>query len=71
MVMVPHAPSSGDRQLNERTGAHGHGHGNGRVERTQGTPRKEAAAKEKAVQDPGLKDYVSDVVMRLEWNMSD
>ena len=57
MVMVSHAPSSGERQANSRAGAQGRG--NGRVERAHGTPRKEAAVKEKAVQDPGLKDYVS------------
>lgn len=57
MVMVSHAPSSGERQANGRAGAQGRG--NGRVERAHGTPRKEAAVKEKAVQDPGLKDYVS------------
>lgn len=59
MVMVSHAPSSGERQANSRAGAQGRGNGNGRVERAHGTPRKEAAVKEKAVQDPGLKDYVS------------
>jgi hypothetical protein len=57
MVMVSHAPSSGERQANGRAGAQGRG--NGRVERAHGTPRKEGAVKEKAVQDPGLKDYVS------------
>ncbi|KFY31039.1 hypothetical protein V493_01451 [Pseudogymnoascus sp. VKM F-4281 (FW-2241)] len=57
MVMVSYAPSSGERQANGRAAAQGRGNGNGRVERAHGTPRKEPAVREKAVQDPGLKDY--------------
>lgn len=42
--------------MNGRSGA---GNGHGKTERTPGTPRKDGGAgKEKAVQDPGLKDYV-------------
>ncbi|KAH7407770.1 cell division control protein-like protein 15 [Cadophora sp. MPI-SDFR-AT-0126] len=53
--MVSHPPSSSDRQANGRSGA---GNGHGKSERTPGTPRKDGAAgKDKAVQDPGLKDY--------------
>jgi hypothetical protein len=55
--MVSHPPSSSDRQANGRSGA---GSGHGKAERTPGTPRKDGGAgKDKAVQDPGLKDYVS------------
>jgi len=56
--MVSHPPSSSERQPNGKSGA---GSGYGRAERTPGTPRKEGggAGKDKAVQDPGLKDYVS------------
>lgn len=54
--MVSHPPSSSDRQANGRSGA---GNGHGKSERTPGTPRKDGGAgKDKAVQDPGLKDYV-------------
>jgi hypothetical protein len=58
--MVTHPPSSSDRQQNGRSGA---GNGYGRAERTPGTPRKDGGAgkQEKAVQDPGLKDYVGSV----------
>jgi hypothetical protein len=53
--MVSHPPSA-DRQANGRSGV---GSGHGKVERTPGTPRKDGnPGKEKAVQDPGLKDYV-------------
>ncbi|KUJ11995.1 cell division control protein-like protein 15 [Mollisia scopiformis] len=53
--MVSHTQSSSDRQANGRSGA---GNGHGKTERTPGTPRKDGGAgKEKAVQDPGLKDY--------------
>jgi hypothetical protein len=56
MVMVPHPPSSGERHANGKSGATA---GSGRVERTPGTPRKDGGAtREKAMQDPGLKDYV-------------
>lgn len=48
-------PSSSSERPNGRAA----GNGNGKAERTPGTPRREGgAAKEKAVQDPGLKDYV-------------
>ncbi|KAM3072905.1 Protein kinase of the Mitotic Exit Network [Clarireedia jacksonii] len=50
--MVSHPPSSADRQSNSRPRDV---HGSGKSERTPGTPRRER--KEKAVQDPGLKDY--------------
>ncbi|KAA8574504.1 hypothetical protein EYC84_005958 [Monilinia fructicola] len=50
--MVSYAPSSADRQSNSRsTGVNG----SAKSDRTPGTPRRER--KEKAVQDPGLKDY--------------
>ncbi|KAG4417729.1 hypothetical protein IFR04_009168 [Cadophora malorum] len=53
--MVSHPPSSSDRQANGRSGA---GNGHGKSERTPGTPRKDGGVgKDKAVQDPGLKDY--------------
>jgi hypothetical protein len=53
--MVSHIQPSSDR-ANGRSGA---GNGHGKAERTPGTPRKDGGAgKEKAVQDPGLKDYV-------------
>ncbi|KAH9223611.1 cell division control protein-like protein 15 [Leptodontidium sp. 2 PMI_412] len=53
--MVSHPPSSSDRQANSRSGA---GNGHGKAERTPGTPRKDGGVgKDKAVQDPGLKDY--------------
>ncbi|KAK2625313.1 hypothetical protein QTJ16_005682 [Diplocarpon rosae] len=58
--MVSHPPSSSDRQANGRSGAgNSHGHGHGKVERAPGTPRKDGGAGkgDKAVQDPGLKDY--------------
>jgi len=60
--MVTHPPSSSDRQQNGRSGV---GNGHGRAERTQATPRKDGGAgkQEKAVQDPGLKDYVGSVPM--------
>ncbi|RDL38065.1 Cell division control protein-like protein 15 [Venustampulla echinocandica] len=52
--MVSHTPSSSDRPSNSRSGSGG----NGRAERTPGTPRKDGGAgKDKAVQEPGLKDY--------------
>lgn len=55
--MVPHPPPSGERQTNGKSGPSA---GNGRVEKAPGTPRREAiASKPKALQDPGLKDYVS------------
>ncbi len=55
-AMVAHPSSSSDRHANGRSGA---GNGHGRTESTPGTPRKErSVGKEKAVQDPGLKDYV-------------
>jgi hypothetical protein len=54
--MVSHPSSSSERHANGRSGA---GNGHGRAESTPGTPRKErSVGKEKAVQDPGLKDYV-------------
>lgn len=54
--MVSHTQPSSDRQANGRSGT---GNGHGKAERTPGTPRKDGGAgKEKAVQDPGLKDYV-------------
>ncbi|CAG8982195.1 hypothetical protein HYALB_00003631 [Hymenoscyphus albidus] len=66
--MVSHAPS--ERQHNGRSGSrsnsgsgngqngNGNGNGHGKAERTPGTPRRDAGpVKEKAVQDPGLKDY--------------
>lgn len=59
--MGSHPPSSADRRGSERPGAgngHGHGYGHGKAERTPGTPRRDGAGKDKAVQDPGLKDYV-------------
>ncbi|KAE8453022.1 hypothetical protein EG329_012209 [Mollisiaceae sp. DMI_Dod_QoI] len=53
--MVSHHPPSSDRQANGRSGA---GNGHGKTDRTPGTPRRDGGAgKEKAVQDPGLKDY--------------
>ncbi|TVY50017.1 Cytokinesis protein [Lachnellula occidentalis] len=54
--MVAHPPSSSERQPNSRSGPGG---GHGRAERTPGTPRKEGggAGKDRALQDPGLKDY--------------
>jgi hypothetical protein len=56
MVMVPHPPSSGERHANGRPGVSA---GNGRLERAPGTPRKDGSAtREKAMQDPGLRDYV-------------
>lgn len=57
--MVSHALSPAERQLNGRTGAQAQAHGGARVERAHGSPRKELGAKKEAVQDPGLKDYVS------------
>lgn len=52
--MVSHTQPPSDRQTNGRSGA-----GNGRAETAPGTPRKDGGVvKEKAVQDPGLKDYV-------------
>ncbi|CAL3971303.1 hypothetical protein PZA11_007826 [Diplocarpon coronariae] len=56
--MVSHPPLASDRQLNGRSGA-ANGHGHGKVERAPGTPRKDGGAgkADKAVQDPGLKDY--------------
>ena len=54
--MVSYPPSTSDRQSNGRTGAQ---NGHGKAERIPATPRKDGVAvKEKAVQDPGLKDYV-------------
>lgn len=56
MVMVPNPPSSGER-LGSGKGA-GSG-AQGRPERAPGTPRRDGGAgKDKAMQDPGLKDYV-------------
>ncbi|KAJ5051610.1 uncharacterized protein L3040_001385 [Drepanopeziza brunnea f. sp. 'multigermtubi'] len=54
--MVSHPPSASDRQTNGRSGG---SNGHGRVERAPGTPRKDGSAGkvDKAVQDPGLKDY--------------
>jgi hypothetical protein len=53
-AMVSHPPSA-DRQVSGRSGS-----GHSKVDRTPGTPRKDGnPGKEKAVQDPGLKDYVS------------
>ncbi|KAH8685615.1 cell division control protein-like protein 15 [Tricladium varicosporioides] len=53
--MVSHPPSSSDRQPNGRSRD---GSGHGKAERIPGTPRKDGGVgKEKAVQDPGLKDY--------------
>jgi hypothetical protein len=49
-------PPLGDRHENSKAGASA-----ARVERTPGTPRKDGGAirvKEKALHDPGLKDYV-------------
>lgn len=56
--MVSHPPSSSERQPQSKFGAGG---GHGRAERTPGTPRKEGGGvgRDKAVQEPGLKDYVS------------
>jgi hypothetical protein len=52
--MVSHPPSS-DRQ----NGRSGPGNGNSRAEKTPGTPRRDdGLKKEKAVHDPGLKDFV-------------
>lgn len=54
--MVSHTQPSSDRQANGRSGA---GNAHGKTERTPGTPRRDGGAgKEKAMQDPGLKDYV-------------
>lgn len=54
--MVPHPPSSGERQAQGKSVATA---GNGRLEKAPGTPRKDGGAtKEKAMQDPGLKEYV-------------
>ncbi|KAL3424481.1 hypothetical protein PVAG01_03762 [Phlyctema vagabunda] len=53
--MVSFPPSSSDRPNGRPSTSH---NGHAKVERTPGTPRKEGgAAREKAVQDPGLKDY--------------
>ncbi|RDW60891.1 cell division control protein-like protein 15 [Coleophoma cylindrospora] len=52
--MVSYTPTSSERPNSRPTTGNGHG----RVERTPGTPRKDSGlAKEKALQDPGLKDY--------------
>ncbi|CZT45212.1 related to septation (sepH) gene [Rhynchosporium secalis] len=54
--MGSHPPpaSSADRQMNGRSGANGHG----KPEKTPATPRKDGGVvKDRAVQDPGLKDY--------------
>ena len=52
--MVSELPSF-ERQASNRSSGHGHG----KAERTPGTPRKEdRMVKERALQDPGLKDYV-------------
>ncbi len=62
--MVSHPPSSSalERQANART-ANGSGSGHGKIERAPGTPRKDGnTGKEKAVQDPGLRDYVGGVL---------
>lgn len=49
--MVSHVTPSADKQANGRSG--------GGNSRDRGTPRKDGnPGKEKAVQDPGLKDYV-------------
>lgn len=54
--MVSYPPSTLDGH-DGRSEAGNHGHG--RMERTPGTPRKEGReVREKAMQDPGLKDYV-------------
>ncbi|EDO01239.1 hypothetical protein SS1G_03713 [Sclerotinia sclerotiorum 1980 UF-70] len=50
--MVSYPPSSADRQSSSRSAG---ANGSAKSERTPGTPRRER--KEKAVQDPGLKDY--------------
>jgi hypothetical protein len=56
MVMVPNPPASGERHANGRSKAPA---GNGKAEKTSSTPRKDGGAtKEKAMQDPALKDYV-------------
>jgi hypothetical protein len=61
MVMVPHGSSSGERHANGRIAAVG-AKQQGKRDST-GTPRKdELKAKEKAMQDPGLKDYVCSYV---------
>lgn len=63
--MVSHPPSSSERQANGRSGA---GNGNGKLERAPGTPRKDGGAgKDKAVQDPGLKDYVGQIIWKGRW----
>ncbi|KAI1308494.1 hypothetical protein F5Y03DRAFT_90433 [Xylaria venustula] len=56
-------PSSGERQYHATNG-NGNGNGNGRPsivaarhDRTPNTPRKESNGRERALQDPGLKDY--------------
>lgn len=57
--MVSSTPSS-DRQ-SHATSASGNAHiyGHNKADRPPGTPRKDGGlTKEKAVQDPGLKDYV-------------
>ncbi|KAF7946748.1 hypothetical protein EAE96_009733 [Botrytis aclada] len=50
--MVSRPPSSADRQSNSRSAGV---NGSAKADRSPGTPRRER--KEKAVQDPGLKDY--------------
>lgn len=52
-TMVSYAPSSADRQSNSRSAGV---NGSAKSDRNSATPRRER--KEKAVQDPGLKDYV-------------
>ena len=54
--MVSHPPSSSDRHSNSRSGA---GIAHGKPEKTPGTPRREGGVvKDRAVQDPVLRDYV-------------
>lgn len=55
--MVSYPPISTDRPLNGKVGI---GSGNAKVERPMGVSRKDGGASkaDKAVQDPGLKDYV-------------
>lgn len=54
--MVPYPSSSGERPVNSRSKAPT---GNGRPAGASSTPRKDGGAtKERALPDPGLKDYV-------------
>ena len=54
--MVPNSPASGERHANVRSKVPA---GNIRAEKTSNTSRKDGgAAKEKVMQDQGLKDYV-------------